>query len=384
MNFKNLLLTAALLIATTSVKAQTAFSPLEQQQISIGTPGLFERSNTFSINFARLPIDEYSFPLPVGKAQNTTDNYMEITTRHGDAVKAMFAGTVRLSKKHKTFGNTVVIRHDNGLETVYSHNTQNLVKVGERVRAGQTIAIVGGDKGRVFCTFSLMVNGCRINPGTILSAKSHRLLRQTVMFKKSGFHVDLSVTHDEKTEEERMKNLANTDAFRGKDKFTLNLAELTPGEWCYPLPAAKVISAYGRRGGRSHTGVDLKTKPNDNIMAAFDGVVTMSQTYHGYVKCIRIKHPNGIATLYSHNSKNLVKAGDIVKAGQVIALTGRTGRATTEHLHFECRVNGINFNPALIFDHARHSIKLDCLTFTKRGKGGVSIKSDKTYMAKGK
>ncbi|MGN1263262.1 MAG: M23 family metallopeptidase [Prevotella sp.] len=364
--------------------AQTEFSLLEQQQISIETPGLFDKSNTFTIDFASLPISEYCFPLPVGKAQNGSDNYMEITTKHGDAVKAMFAGTVRISKKHKTMGNTIVIRHDNGLETVYSRNTQNLVKVGERVKAGQTIAIVGGEKGRVFCTFAMMVNGCRINPDIILSTKSHRLLRQTVMFKKSGFYVDLSVIHNENDKEERMKELVNADVFGGGNKFTLNLADLNPNEWCYPLPSAKVISPYGRRGGRSHTGVDLKTKPNDNILAAFDGIVTMSQTYHGYGKCIKIKHPNGIETLYSHNSKNLVKVGDIVKAGQVIALTGRTGRATTEHLHFECRINGNNFNPALIFDHARHSIRLDQLTFTKRSGGGVSIKAEKNYMAKGK
>lgn len=175
----------------------------------------------------------------------------------------------------------------------------------------------------------------------------------------------------------------NADPFGGGKKFTLNLANLNPDEWCYPLPEAKIISPYGRRGGRSHTGVDIKTKPNDKILAAFDGIVTMSQTYYGYGKCIKIKHPHGIETLYSHNSKNLVKEGDRVKAGQVIALTGRTGRATTEHLHFECCINGRPFDPAKIFDHANHAIKLDQLTFTKQGNS-ISIKSEKNYMAKGK
>ena len=98
---------------------------------------------------------------------------------------------------------------------------------------------------------------------------------------------------------------------------------------------------------------------------------------------IKIRHANGIETCYSHNSKNLVKKGDKVKAGQVIALTGRTGRATTEHLHFECRVNGRTFDPGRVFDHANHSIRTDLLTFTKRG-GGISIKADRNYMAKGK
>lgn len=142
--------------------------------------------------------------------------------------------------------------------------------------------------------------------------------------------------------------------------------------WCYPLPGAKVISAYGSRGGRSHSGTDLKTKPNDNILAAFDGEVVFSGPYSGYGNLIRIKHDNGLETYYSHNSKNLVKVGDHVKAGDVIALTGRTGRATTEHLHFETRINGQSVNSARFFDHDRHQLRLEA--FTKDG----TIKSAKT------
>jgi murein DD-endopeptidase MepM/ murein hydrolase activator NlpD len=115
---------------------------------------------------------------------------------------------------------------------------------------------------------------------------------------------------------------------------------------CYPLPGAKVISPYkNNRGSHRHTGVDLKTKANDPIYAVGDGVVTMSKNYSGYGKCIIIKHADGTGTLYAHNSKNYVKEGEKVKSGQKIALTGRTGRATTEHLHFEVRKNGKPVNP---------------------------------------
>ena len=105
-----------------------------------------------------------------------------------------------------------------------------------------------------------------------------------------------------------------------------NLADST-NAGCYPLPGAKVISPYkNNRGSHRHTGVDLKTKPNDPIYAVYDGVVTMSKSYY-------------------HNSKNYVKEGEKVRCGQKIALTGRTGRATTEHLHFEVRKNGKPVNP---------------------------------------
>ena len=135
--------------------------------------------------------------------------------------------------------------------------------------------------------------------------------------------------------------------------------------WCYPLPHAKVISPYG--GKRHHSGTDIKTKPNDNIYAAFDGEVVFEGNYGGYGNLIRIKHPNGLETYYSHNSKDFVKKGNMVKAGQVIALTGRTGRATTEHLHFETRVNGKAVNSEKFFDHANHTIRLRAFKKTKNG-----------------
>ena len=287
----------ALFASFTPVK--NLFTPAEQQQVSIATPGLFDRSQAFNVDFEIFGSKEYSFPLPVGKATLLSGNsVLKIETSKGDAVKAMFDGHVRLSRKTESQGNVIVIRHDNGLETVYANNAENLVKVGQRVEAGQTIAIVGGEKGRWALTFYVMVNGGKINPEIIVMPKSHRLTRRTLMFKKKGFAVETTVVGaDKKTKEQ-------------------DLAVF------YPLPGAKVISPYGRRGGRSHTGVDIKTRPNDNILAAFDGVVTMSQRYAAYGNLIKIRHERGLETWYSHNSKNLVSVGDRVKAGQVIALTG--------------------------------------------------------------
>lgn len=154
--------------------------------------------------------------------------------------------------------------------------------------------------------------------------------------------------------------------------------------WSYPLPGAKVISSYGSRGGRGHSGTDIKTKANDNILATFDGEVVFSGPYSGYGNLIRIKHANGLETYYSHNSKNFVKVGDRVKAGDVIALTGRTGRATTEHLHFETRINGQSVNSARFFDHDRHQLRFDA--FTKDGmvksKSAKAGKQDKVKASK--
>ncbi len=346
MKIKYILLLITLLLTLTGC-AQNKFTAFERQQVSIEDPLLFEKSNAFTIDFSSGRDEDYCFPLPVGKARMGKDYYVEIESKKGDAVKAMFDGVVRLSRLHSTFGHIIVIRHGNGLETVYGNNAENLVKSGDRVKAGQTIAIIGSREGRTYCEFAIMVNGRRVNPEIFFSLESHRLRKQTVLFQKtaSGI-VDVSVQKAPAQEE----TVTQTQQW-----------------WAYPLPGAKVISPFGRRGGRSHSGTDIKTKANDKILAAFDGEVVFSANYYGYGKLIRIKHPNGLETYYSHNSKNMVKVGDHVKAGQVIALTGRTGRATTEHLHFETRVNGKSVNSNRYFDHVNHTIRLKAFKKTKNG-----------------
>lgn len=385
---KRLAMNVLLFTLPLTAVAKDEFTALEQQKINIETEGLFSRSDVFNIDFAVLRPTDYSFPLPVGKARQGRDYAIEIDTKKGDAVKAMFDGVVRLSRVHSQFGNVIVVRHDNGLETMYARNAQNLVKVGDHVKAGQTIAIVGTEGLRSYCEFAVMVNGSRINPEIILGLKSLRLHRKTIQCRKTtGSSVEVVTLTAPKpatlNKELANKGMASENPFAKGNKFTVDLADMDNNEWCYPLQGAKVISHYGRRGGRNHTGVDLKTKPNDNILAAFSGEVVFSGRYSAYGNYIRIRHYNGLETCYSHNSKNLVKVGDRVKAGQVIALTGRTGRATTEHLHFEVKVNGQHINPANVFDHANHSVKLEAVTFTRKGNA-ISVSSDKKYMAKGK
>lgn len=162
--------------------------------------------------------------------------------------------------------------------------------------------------------------------------------------------------------------------FATGDRFSLRFDTLSASDWCFPLPGAKVISSYASKGRKSHTGTDLKTCPDDTIRAAFHGVVRMSKNYAGYGNVVVVRHDNGLETVYSHNSRNLVSVGQEVKAGMPIALTGRTGRATTEHLHFEVRVNGDHFNPTLIFDMDSRTLRLCRLECVKKG-GYVTVHS---------
>ena len=341
------------------------FTGVEQQSISVETPGLFDHSDAFRVDFRFLKTNEYSFPLPVGKAGIVTNGNLEITTTEGDAVKAMFDGTVRLSHRSPIWGHIIVVRHNNGLETVYGNNAENRVKVGDKVKAGQTIAIVGERDSRYYCSFAIMVNGRRINPETIIDLRNHRLRRQLLLCRKESDGILITV---EKAEKKQSSFSPDINPFEESDTVEWDLTEMEGDEWCYPLLDSKVISPYGnRRRNHIHSGVDIKTRANDDVRAAFDGEVILSGPYSGYGNCIKIRHGNGLVTLYGHQSKNFVKVGDRVEAGQVIGLTGRTGRATTEHVHFEIFFCGRRYNPNILFDHANHCLQPKTLIIKKNG-----------------
>lgn len=162
--------------------------------------------------------------------------------------------------------------------------------------------------------------------------------------------------------------VATPGLFTKNNQIEINLEDIPEEEYAFPLPGAKIISPYGRGRGY-HSGIDIKTCAKDTIRCVFDGVVRMAKPYSAYGNVIVVRHKSGLETIYSHNFKNFVHSGDSVKAGQAIALTGRTGRASTEHLHFETRINGEHFNPNLLFDMKTGTLNRRNLICTLKGKG---------------
>ena len=125
--------------------------------------------------------------------------------------------------------------------------------------------------------------------------------------------------------------------------------------FCSPIGAgweSVVTSEFGYRSDpftgetRGHTGIDLAVPTGTPIRAALPGVVTVSQyNAGGYGYYVIIDHGSGLSTLYGHNSRLLAQVGQTVEAGDIISLSGSTGRSTGPHLHFEVRVNGERTNP---------------------------------------
>ena len=115
----------------------------------------------------------------------------------------------------------------------------------------------------------------------------------------------------------------------------------------FPLEITKNIRITSYWGdGRNHKGMDLASPKGTKIYAAADGKVIFSGTKSGYGKCVIIEHYDGkTKTLYAHASALKVSKGDKVKAGDVVALVGSTGRSTGNHLHFEVRINDTPVNP---------------------------------------
>jgi flagellar protein FlgJ len=124
----------------------------------------------------------------------------------------------------------------------------------------------------------------------------------------------------------------------------------TPGTTATPVEGP-ISSNYGWRKdpfdgqSRFHSGIDFDVPANTPVKSYMDGEVTYSGWEKGYGNLVEITHPGGLVTRYGHNSKLNVKEGDSVMAGDVIALSGSTGRSTGPHLHFEVRKGEFSLNP---------------------------------------
>jgi murein DD-endopeptidase MepM/ murein hydrolase activator NlpD len=128
-----------------------------------------------------------------------------------------------------------------------------------------------------------------------------------------------------------------------------NVFYSSPNGW----PAVgKISSVFGMRehpryGGRKlHTGIDITMPKGTPLHATADGVVSFADRNGGNGNIVVIEHGHGLTTVYAHNSKNSVKAGQAVKRGEVIALSGSTGVSTGPHVHYEVWRDGQSINPA--------------------------------------
>ena len=165
---------------------------------------------------------------------------------------------------------------------------------------------------------------------------------------------------DHPTLEQLNQTLSALDIAAGQQSDVFTLAESRLFEkrlTALMVPNSKPVdvpvgSGFGFRSdpftGRAalHTGLDFAADIGTPIQAAAGGVVVSTEVHPQYGNLLEIDHGNGLLTRYAHTSRILVRNGDLVKRGQVVAQVGSTGRSTGPHLHFEVLVDGVQQNPA--------------------------------------
>ncbi len=146
--------------------------------------------------------------------------------------------------------------------------------------------------------------------------------------------------------------MLDTLAARSEDRERLPSIRPVSGGW--------LTSGFGARHDpftgelTSHEGLDISVPTGTPVRATAAGVVSSVRHDPGFGWVVRIDHGRRIMTLYAHLSRALVRKGQTVRRGQVIAESGRSGRVTAPHLHYEVRVDGRSVDPAAFILQDRH------------------------------
>lgn len=207
-------------------------------------------------------------------------------------------------------GNAIGIDHGESITTFYAHCDEIFVEKGQKVKAGELIATMGAT-------------------GNSTGPNLHFEIRKGKTLLDPAEYLPLS----------SQSNDSSTDSGSCEQVF-LTLKIPCEGE---------VFAIF--EPSQNHLGVDFMHKAGSDIFAAAEGTVVKAKSDDpDYGNCIIIDHGNGYQTLYAHCDEIFAELGSAVKAGEVIASMGSTGKADGPKLHFELRINGKYANPSLYFE----------------------------------
>lgn len=133
----------------------------------------------------------------------------------------------------------------------------------------------------------------------------------------------------------------------GKEDLALSGQGKPVNGWISSFFGTRSDPITGRKAW--HAGIDIVAEEGSEVKALAGGVVSFADEKGGYGSMVEINHGNGLATRYGHNKALLVRPGQLVRKGQVIALLGSSGRSTGPHVHLEVHKNGEAVDPARYF-----------------------------------
>jgi murein DD-endopeptidase MepM/ murein hydrolase activator NlpD len=164
---------------------------------------------------------------------------------------------------------------------------------------------------------------------------------QTVTSADASHLRELAASRNQRGAEQAAAVQAQATANRNAVEAKKKAAELARPKAVLPVAGALLTSTFGMRWGVLHAGIDLAAPIGTPEYAAMDGIVLRAGPASGFGLAVYIQHANGDVTVYGHMEQILVQEGQVVRAGDTIALLGARGQATGPHLHFEVHVGGM-------------------------------------------
>jgi murein DD-endopeptidase MepM/ murein hydrolase activator NlpD len=169
---------------------------------------------------------------------------------------------------------------------------------------------------------------------------------------KLAYRMDLDSDYSEKIGEKEGEAIPQSTREQEK-KLSFVESITTPSDSLLHIPMGTPIEGWATKGfsinspqfGGTHPGIDFAAKIGTKVKATADGKVILASWDDMYGNLVAIDHGNGYVTYYGHNLKNLVTVGDSVHRGEVIALSGSSGRSSAPHLHYEIRKDGTPIDP---------------------------------------
>lgn len=126
--------------------------------------------------------------------------------------------------------------------------------------------------------------------------------------------------------------------------------QIKKGQYLWPVMGLRVTSRVGTRWGKLHGGIDVAAARGSIVVGATEGTVMLVGDQGAYGHCVFVENNDGTVAWYAHLNESVVKVGDKITRGQIVGISGNTGRSTGPHLHFEMRTQqGIILDPEHFF-----------------------------------
>lgn len=126
--------------------------------------------------------------------------------------------------------------------------------------------------------------------------------------------------------------------------------QLKKGQYLWPIMGLRITSRVGTRWGKLHSGIDVAAARGSIVVGATEGTVMLVGDQGAYGHCVFVENHDGTVAWYAHLTESVVKVGDKIRRGQIVGISGNTGRSTGPHLHFEMRTQqGIVLDPEHFF-----------------------------------